>query len=238
MKKQKKLIRTGFFAVLIFSIILCSFTTGMIRPRALGTPFRTVPPVNATLATPIGALTPVPTPIPTLGPGQYFEEGGDIPELVTKNGDDEFGYGEIAGSSDLYLIWVTDEDGTHYLIIEENDDNFSNDSKPDDFLDLISKREEIQNDIHDIEIKITEQQASRKGSNGGAIIIVAIGGIVCTFITAGGCFLPFATGGLGLVGKAIAHNTSANDLAELLVPLEKELSKNEQNILGRFETMK
>lgn len=239
MKNTKTLFRTSVIVLVVFCVVLCSFTTGLVRQEALGTPFSTLPPVNATLATPIGASTPVPTPLPTLGPGQYFQDGDDnLPELITRNGDDEFGYGEIKGASDLYLVWVTDENGTYYLVVDKEDEYFSSETKPDDFLDLMSERESILKEMRDIEIKITEQQGSRKGSDQGAIIIVVIGGVFCNIITVGGCFLPFATGGFALVGKAISHNVAAHDLEDLLIPIEEDLGRAEQNILGRFETMK
>lgn len=245
MKKQKKLIRAGFFAIIIFSIILCSFTTGMTRPRALGTPFQTVPPVNATLATPIGALTPVPTPIPTLGPGQYFEEG-DHPEITKKYGDDKFGWGDIEGKPDLALIWVTDEDGTHYMVVNKSSDAFAgyrlrdengnptNDRLEDGFIHLIQELADKEQDIFEIETKINDKQSLRAGADTGAVLIVIAGVVVCGVMTGGACFAAFAVPALGGVGVAVGANTSAHDLEDQRAELEAERSTIEGNLFVSF----
>jgi hypothetical protein len=129
MQKSKALFRTGLISILVFSIILCSFTTGMVRHNtSQGTPFQTLPPVNATLSTPIGAQTPVPTPLPTLGPGQYFEEGEEdsLPEVARPELLSEpFGYSEILGQTGQVLVWSTDDEGhKHYYVLEKTSDYF------------------------------------------------------------------------------------------------------------------
>jgi len=123
MQKPKALFRMGIVAVLVFSIILCSFTTGLVRQGALATPFQTLPPVNATFATPIGVLTPVPTPMSTVGPGDsliyivgdslivgsdtypigdIFLNPGEIPlGAETTSMLSDFGYADIKGMEDF-----------------------------------------------------------------------------------------------------------------------------------------
>jgi len=129
MHKPKAIFRTGFISVLIFSIVLCSFTTGIARQEVMGTPFSTLPPVNATFATPIGAQTPVPTPIPTLGPGRYFEESDeeDLPEVARPDliENEDLGYTGILGEEGLFLVWSIDDNGKkHYYILDEESDYF------------------------------------------------------------------------------------------------------------------
>jgi hypothetical protein len=124
MQKSKALFRTGLIAILILSIFLCSFATGMVQQSSIpGKQIPTVPPIVATLPTPIGGQTPVATPIPTLAPGQYFEEDDTLPNVTRPDLLEEpYGYSEIVGSLDQFLVWSTDDNGNkrYYVLNEGN----------------------------------------------------------------------------------------------------------------------
>jgi hypothetical protein len=66
------------------------------------------------------------TPVPTLGPGQYFEEGDEdrLPEVARPELPDKpFGYSAILGHPGLALGWSTDDAGNkHYYVLEESSD--------------------------------------------------------------------------------------------------------------------
>jgi len=129
MQKPKSFFRFGLISISIISIILCSFMTSMVQSSPLqATPFKTLPPVNVTFASPIGALTPVPSPLPTLGPGQYFEEGEEdsLPEVARPELLSEpFGYSEILGQTGQVLVWSTDDEGhKHYYVLEKTSEYF------------------------------------------------------------------------------------------------------------------
>jgi hypothetical protein len=69
----------------------------------------------------LGAVTPV----PTIGPGQHYEEGEEdlLPEVTRPDLlDEDFGYSEISGHPGLFLVWSTDDAGNkrYYVISEEN----------------------------------------------------------------------------------------------------------------------
>lgn len=106
--------------------MLCPIATGIYSQKSrayAGQDFPTVVPINATFAAPVGTAIPTSVPIPTLGPGQFFDDDAK-PRLISSHGDDRFGWGELAEDSDLVLIWVTDEQGTQYLVAEKDSDFF------------------------------------------------------------------------------------------------------------------
>ena len=147
MPKVKQVFHSSFIAVLVLSIFLCSFTTGIVRQEVVGTPFGTVAPINATFETPIGALSPVPTPLPTLGPtgssifvegnwlivgserypiGDEFLDASELPiGASTKSHLGDFGYADITNIEDYKLLWMTDDKGVkHYIIVDVTDHLF------------------------------------------------------------------------------------------------------------------
>jgi hypothetical protein len=147
MLKIRRVLRNSSIAVLVLSIFLCSFTTGIVRQEVVGTPFGTVAPINATFETPIGALTPVPTLLPTLGPtgssvfvegnwliigsdrypiGDEFLDASELPiGASTESHLGDFGYADINSIEDYKLVWITDNKGVkHYIIVDVTDHLF------------------------------------------------------------------------------------------------------------------
>jgi hypothetical protein len=230
MLKIRWIFRNSFIAVLVLSIFICSFTTGIIRQDVAGTPFRTVPPVNATFATPIGALTPVPTPLPTLGPGQYFAEGDEYPRLGISYGNDLFGWGYILEDTSLALVWMTDGDGTHYLIVEATNewllgtiDEETDVRGENGFDDFITQMEERIDEFYD---DVGEGIAS------AVVFNVLVAGIALCPETAGvGCIL-------GVLGAAaVALGTGISKLVKM-IKFEFDISDIYTNIRGSFEMLK
>ena len=123
MKYSKVLARTG---ILLFSA-LCLLVFQLANSILLGNTvalaqdeFPTVPPSDAEFESPIEDLDPIPTPIPTIGPGATFDEDDpNLPEIDEDGrvGDDEYGYYQLPEDPSLYLIWTTNEDGTHYTVV-------------------------------------------------------------------------------------------------------------------------
>jgi hypothetical protein len=175
----------------------------------------------------------MPTLIPTLGPGQYFSSD-DKPAVITTVGDDEFGYGEIAGHPDLYLVWVTDEAGTHYLVVDSKSTRFLGSESQDTFSELLKQRGSLLTQIGEKENLSRREQGQRYGYDGGAVAVAIVGVIACIIVTAGGCFLPFAAGALVLVGNAAAHNGASQAIQEDIPPLEASLDQVDSSLLGRF----
>ena len=129
MKFSKVLARTG---VLLFSA-LCLLVFQLANSILLGNSvalaqdeFPTVPPSDAEFERPIEDLDPIPTPIPTIGPGQSFVEGEEelLPELLRPDLlESEYGYSEILGRPGLFLVWSTDESGVkHFFVLSEDNE--------------------------------------------------------------------------------------------------------------------
>jgi hypothetical protein len=170
MQKSKALFRTGLIAILILSIFLCSFATGMVQQSSIpGKQIPTVPPIVATLPTPIGGQTPVATPISTMAPvgssifvegnwlvigserypiGDEFLDASEIPlGASTKTLTGGFGYADIRGIEDLILLWITDNEGIkRYIIVESTDSLFVGHKGVEDgfihYLNLLREAEE------------------------------------------------------------------------------------------------
>lgn len=201
MKISKVLARTG---ILLFSA-LCLLVFQLANSILLGNTvalaqdeFPTVPPSDAEFESPIEDLDPIPTPIPTIGPGTTFEEDDpNLPEIDEDGrvGDDEYGYYQLPEDPSLYLIWTTNEDGTHYTVVAADSDILSGGENPDmGFLKLVDQREQLHTNI-----ELARDNRETKRSNAtllrwGTIGLLA-GGVVCTIASGGLC-------GLALIGIA------------------------------------
>jgi hypothetical protein len=125
--------RIALIVVVAVSVVVCPLSLGGwgLRQGAYAEgwpqqPFTFVPSLanlelTQTVEGPrLGAVTSV----PTLGPGQYFEEGDEdlLPEVTRPDLlDAPFGYSEILGHPGLYLVWSTDEQGNkRYCVIDED----------------------------------------------------------------------------------------------------------------------
>lgn len=157
-------------------------------------------------------------------------------DVVSIVGDEEFGYGEIRDSGGLYAVWVTDERGTHYLIVDGSDPQLTTD-RQDHFASLVSDRAEDQAAIDERMVEIDGERGLRYGLDVGSFATILVGAGACAFITAGGCIIPFAAGALALVGNAMAHASAQASLEATLPALQEELAQTERNLIGRFEAM-
>ena len=96
MHSHKDLLRTAIIVLLAMSIIFSISVSNQVSPGYAQQPFNTVAPVNATFTPPVNTAIPLPTPLPTLGPGQYFEEGDDLPKVTRPDLLEAlFGYSEM-----------------------------------------------------------------------------------------------------------------------------------------------
>jgi len=95
----------------------------------------------------------------------------------------------------LYLIWTTNENGTHYTVVSADSDILSGGENPDmGFLTLVDQREQLHTNI-----ELARDNRETKRSNAtllrwGSIGLLA-GGVVCTIVSGGLC-------GLALIGIA------------------------------------
>ena len=129
MATSKRRFGTGLIGLLAVSLFLCPLALGSqnaYQAAQAAQPFNTVVPPNVTFRPPIGTVQALPTPIPTVGPGQFFEEGEEnlLPGVIRPDRLKEpFGYSEILGKPGLYLVWSTDDDGNkRYYVLDKGNE--------------------------------------------------------------------------------------------------------------------
>lgn len=224
-ENQQGICRAGLIVLVAISLVLCSLSGGISQGTAapaLSTPFQTLPPVNATLATPIGQATPGPTPIPTIGlPGSIVYIEGD--KLVVGSdtypiGDDfsdasgiplgasttslvgDFGYAAIKGIEDFLILWITDDKGNkHYIIVSASDPLFvGHKDVKDGFIHYLEFLKDAENGI-----------MWGMGGAGGGLIGATVAQLVLCAPTAGAtCLSAIATafvGGIAGLVKLAYH---------------------------------
>ena len=239
MKLRRILLRTGIVVVSAFCLIVFQISLGSILndSPAYAQPFATLVP-NVATVDPAGVVgTPVgPTPFPTIGPGQFFRDENK-PDVLSKTGDDDFGYGQVVGKPGVYLVWTSDERGTHYHTVDLTNGEFFGETLPDDFETLVQRRIDKLSEINAKSAEIDSQQAQRRSSNTYALVAVGLGAVACMIVTLGGCAIPFAAAALGLVGKAGSHLAAANSAEAELDRLNSELDGIDQSLIGRYSSI-
>lgn len=227
----KLLLRTGILVFSAFCLLLLQLTSSLISTGGTAyanQPFPTVPPVDPEFVSPIDEEIQAPTPIPTLGPGQAFEdESANLPEAVEVHGDDEFGYGKIKGEPGLVLGWFTDEDGTHYVVMDATDDLFlgtldsgTNTRAEDGFQDYIDQRDQL-----------TKQRFAKHGEGfaSGAVMGVLAWGIgLCPATGGAGCVAGIVVAGALALGNAIKTHFDLNNM-------NKELRALDARVADKFD---
>jgi len=232
-------LRRACVAVIAVAIIACPLSataylapTSALAQRQIGT----VPPVSPNIPTPIGETGPIPTPLPTLEPGQYFESDDPNKPPVDPDsivGDLKFGYGRSEDNPDLYVVWMTDQNGTHYLTVHKDSEILSGGSDPaGGFIDLVRERERIRADI---DLAVANQATERRARDrfaGGAFGAAAIG-LACVAITAGTC-LAFVGVAAAAVWLSLSKDTETELIQNQIDRDQKDLSQIEGNLRFGF----
>jgi len=198
MTKRKAISKVGLIVVIAVSLFICPLATGAyfgaqgVTAQAQVAQFTFVPQL-----TPINIeATPEATTPAALVPGQYFEEGD--PSLPTMDedsilGDSLYGFGRLAENLDLYLLWMTDAKGRHYLVVESTSEVISGGTDPDSgYLRLVRNRETLAaamlSSHDDSQTQARAATNYRWGTVGflaaAAICFVFTGGVCVTLIAA------------------------------------------------------
>jgi len=181
-------------------------------------------------------------PMPTLGPGQDFEdEEIDQSQINVLHGDDEFGYGQFLDNEDLYIMWITDEDGTHYLVVDEGNDvlfgkydQLTGERREDEsFMQFLIERTVKQNQLSEIEREIEGKEKLRDGLFFTGYVVLFGGLAICIFASAGACSIAtpiVGTGGIGLAGTAVTEAVGVDNAMDRYNDKLKEIRyRNVQN---------
>lgn len=174
-------------------------------------PFSTVVPVHPTFPPPIGEVEPIPTPLPTIGPGQFFdEEDPDRPMyLRIEKGDEQFGYGPMNEGQTLYLMWFTDSSGTHYRVVDNTSqllfgtvDPITGERRDNGFNMMIKDRQTLTTELTDLDKQVEQEgrAANTSFSVSGLFIVVGLG--ICILASAGVCAIAAPL--LGAAGLSLA----------------------------------
>ena len=224
----------GVAALLLPSLLL----SRMLQPsHELSSKFRsadlqvTIAPPPFEFPTPFGDIVPSATPIPTVGPGQSFEQDSFArPKTITQHGDDQFGYGRIEGSANLLLVWFTDEFGTHYLVLDENSEELK--GLFQDFEQAITDREAK---LTEIETKDLEVAKSTRTGRRNELFTLGLGvaGGVCSLLTGGFC-IPFAIAAVAAYGLAWDQYFEQERLLGERDIMDGQLNEIEMNITGTY----
>lgn len=249
MQRLKPIPRLFLIPLTILSLVLCPLTSIKFLPsnNALAgdqlqiefTPHITPLALTQT-AESIGFdpnLRTTPSPSPTLGPGQYFEEvDKNKPELDSDTivGDMRFGFAQLIDNPNLYAVWITDADGTHYLIVESKNEVLTGGSDPKrGFIYLADRRETLQDQILRTYDQMTKHYNTannfRLGSGSGAIVWA-----LCVWFTGGWC-LP----ALGIAGAFYGLSENKDNDAEiqqiLIEGYRDEFFNCEKFMRGKFK---
>jgi hypothetical protein len=227
MTSTKPRIRVGVVIFLVFSMLACPLAMNGFTPRSDAHAQIEFTPNVATLTI---TETAVPVTIGPLvwAPGMSFDCPVGMPErcrpdLANMHGDDFFGWGEILGSPDLRLIWITDETGTHYLVVAADDPQFAGLPDGSSFTDLLEDRM--------AEIRyLQDRHAEGFGSMAGPTLITGALLVLCPETAGVTCLLA----GVTAFGTGVANfirNMMLSDAASA------RFQRVEDNLQGRFEQM-
>ena len=227
MPETKAQARLGLVVLILVSFFAVPIATGVLSPGTFAYAQIDFTPNVATLAV---TVSPEPATIGPLiwAPGMQFDCPVGMPErcrpdVVNIHGDDQYGWGELVGDPDLRLVWVTDDTGTHYMMVPADDPQFSGLAGGGGFADLIEDREEQIRYIQDREWEITGSVVAP-----GALIVALL--LLCPETAGTTCLLAgigAAATGLGNVIRNAGMEANAQD----------RLSRSEDNLAGRFQQL-
>jgi len=230
MKNRKALSKAGLIVVIAVSLFVCPLATGgyglgygLSRPAEARqiefTPHVATLEAEATPQTVIGPHSW------TIGEMIFCPRGHPErcrPDLATSHGDSHFGFGEIAGSPGLYLVWVTDSNETRYLVVQGTDAQLQGETLSDDYSDILQLLEtELENSDSALGVSQITGLAT-----GIALSLLPL----CPLTWGAACIGAAMTLG---VSALIAVGVSENGRAGA----EERARKLESNLLGRFDQL-
>lgn len=239
MRLAKVLLRASILLFSALCLLIFQLGTSVLAstiPAYAEQPFPTVVPVDPDFEDPIDEEIPTPIPLPTIGPGSTFDKKPDV--KFTEEGDEEFGYGPLEGSEDLYAVWTTDENGTHYVVVHKDSallrgsvDSVTGERYENGFEHLIDQREAAKKLLVQ---EVTQGESRLASSNtfvalGTGLVVAAAG--ICIIVSLGAC-APVAVVGSALLVAAFteqadssSHLVSAINHAEEIASLDGRLNE-------------
>jgi hypothetical protein len=227
MASTKPRVRVGVVIFLVLSMLACPLAMNGFAARSDAYAQIDFTPNIATLSI---TQTAVPMTIGPLvwAPGMRFDCPVGMPErcrpdIVAVHGDDRFGWGEMVGYPGLVLVWITDETGTHYMVVSADDPQLTGLAGGDSFMELMELRIERAN--------YTGERVAEGVGSGATAGVIVIGLLAACPETAGvTCLIAGLTAGAAGVGNVIRN-------AILSSQAEARIRELEQGLAGRFRQM-
>ncbi|HEX9676577.1 MAG TPA: hypothetical protein VGA07_11415 [Anaerolineales bacterium] len=227
MPKTKVKARRALFILVLASLLVVPMAAGFLSPYASAYAQIEFTPSVAPLEVPV---LPEPATIGPLiwAPGMQFDCPAGMPErcrpdIVAIHGDDLFGWGEMLGETGLVLVWITDETGTHFLVVSADDPQLTGLPGGDSFMELMEdqfERVEYQG----------EHIAGGFGSGavlGGAIFVALA---LCPLTSGVGCLIGAIGAGAAGLGNVIRN-------VILMAQMQNRLEQIRLALIGRFHQM-
>jgi len=143
----------------------------------------------------------------------------------------------MAGSDELYVVWTTDNTGTHYLVVDKDSDylrgtrDSATGGRYENGFDNLVKQREAEKIVRDEEIAIRDSRESTANTAFGIGVVVAVGGgVACIVATLGICGAIIGLGGAFIVAAfasqstALDHNASARVHGNAIREMERRLN--------------
>lgn len=246
MKIGKILARTGVLLFSALCLIVFQFANSILLTKSNAyaqDEFPTLPPNTVTLAPAVEGGTPAPTPISTLEPEEYFEEDDpNRPEArYTEKGDDQFGYGPANDEETKFLMWFTDEDGTHYRLVDSTSqilfgsvDPVTGQRRDNGFNQKVEERESLKTELAELNVELRGEERATNRSFGFSGFLLGAGLVVCILASAGLCTLATPIVAAGAVAGMGFGVQNSSDYAGLDDQKDAKISEieNIENKLG------
>jgi hypothetical protein len=234
MANTQRKVKAGLAVSVASSLLVCMVTGGAVISAPAGQ-INFTPQVPTAFSTPI----PLPTLLPTVGPGQLYErDDAGRPAVNVIAGDQRFGYGYVTDRPGLMAVWVTNESGTWYLIVEEGSPLIVGQGEQHGFAWYINERANALRDIAASYDDMTTYNDTADDFFVGAMVL-GVGGAACFFFTVGLCtvLIGGAIGGAWLMETNQSNaELEQNDLESLRAGLY-DLEGQMQAVFERFQAL-
>jgi len=233
----------------LLSLILCPITSGKLIPsnNVLAGDLRQIDftphifPLALTQTVESIGIDPnlrtTPIPHPTFGPGQYFEDDDPYSPQFDDDlivGNKKYGYARFEENPDLYAVWITNEDGTHYLIVEKDSEVLTGGTDPNSgFFTLIMRIEEKYEQIQTAVDQRDAHYTTEKNYRWGEVVTTVIWS-ACVIFTEGLC-LPLVGVFGGLFGLSMNKENDAKIQETIIDGHQREVANIQSKLRGKFK---
>jgi len=149
-------------------------------------------------------------------------------------GDYRFGFAQLIENPNLYAVWMTDSEGTHYLIVPHDSEVLTGGTDPTGgFFILVDRREKLHNDIQ----TANEEKRSHSSTANGFRIgtgLGAVGWAACAIFTGGWC-VPVIGIAVALFGISENKDNDAEIQQNQIDGYRRELDYIEGRMRGKFK---